>query len=363
MRGALIAALCLWGAVTRATAVETVRLPEIPPAPEAVASPLPVLSAAPPLAPAAPAPPASSEAPAALQGARFDGSRLPRGARGVSAVVVRSAQDLSGLPHEPPAEPLLRRLRREAGRMAPYRVLVYRDSRDGRFAAVDLSEKPHLIERFPEQESHEIALIKKLQRRAKELQILLRETGATPDVLVDGVVTELKTLMTRALKIKNIVKRANAQVREHAKRHGLGPGAAALDLLEYDSVPVETVQTELASFGRERRGRVYLSKVVVFAGDDMRVFARQDGRYVLEDEPAPAEPPRRTPRARDLRLLRRLLREGLIARAERLLAELQAPPAGEADHPLARARRLIDEKRRAGRLERLRRRGQLPAGV
>ena len=76
-----------------------------------------------------------------------------------------------------------------------------------------------------EQQSHEVKLIKKIQVLNRDLQVLVRETGKTPDLVVGGVVTELKSLIGDKIDLTYLINKANSQVHEHAERHRLGNGA------------------------------------------------------------------------------------------------------------------------------------------
>jgi hypothetical protein len=167
--------------------------------------------------------------------------------------------------------------------MQPYKIYTYFDKKGGRIIGIDLSRKPELINKFPEQHSHEIRLIKKIQAWNLDLQVVVREDGATPDLIVGGVFTELKTRLNGSLSIGDLLEKANSQVASHARRHGLGPGAVIVDLARRESVPMAEISAELDSWRREMDANhrpVALKKIYVFGGGELREFDRQvDGSY------------------------------------------------------------------------------------
>jgi len=237
--------------------------------------------------------------------------KLPPGILSVSVDEVRALEDVERLipswTKNDPNDPKLK-LKGAVQRMAPYHVQTYHDAYGGFFVAIDLSRNPDLVHVLPEQESHEVKLIKKIQLWTKDLQVVVREEGKTPDLVLAGRVTELKSLMGKEVDLTFLVNKANNQVLEHALRHGLGPGAAAVDLTEESQVPVAEILSSLDAWqalpdgsalpkydpsqrvkGKVYKGffvkqRVYLEKIFVFAGLELKVFVRQaDGTFRVEE--------------------------------------------------------------------------------
>jgi len=108
--------------------------------------------------------------------------------------------------------------------------------------------------------------------------VLVREDGATPDLVVGGVVTEMKSV--RGGDVAAQVAHANAQLRAHAVRHGLGPGAVALDVLGRE-VPVERVEAGIAQAVHGSLS-VGFDRVYAFNGGAWQVYARaENGAFRL----------------------------------------------------------------------------------
>ena len=307
--------------------------------------------------------PAGSSDPGALSTQRFDGARpdmaggsaeepkVPSGVLRVSVDVVRTERDVVRLiPSGANSNSLIAKLRLDVGRMAPYRVFTYHDARGGRFTGIDLSQKPELIENFPEQHSHEIKLVKKIQLWNKDLQLVVREDGVTPDLVLGGVVTELKSLIGKQITLTKLIDKANNQVREHAKRHGLGHGSVVVDLAELKQVPVDRVLADLEKW-RAGTGDVVLDKIFVFAGAELKLFARgPDGSYRAETPSSMPLVPRTGPAApRDVHVVQLLVKKGRLLDAERALNRLH-PPIDDAHHPLAQARFAMETERLMSRL-------------
>ncbi|MBI3553246.1 MAG: hypothetical protein HY077_12190 [Elusimicrobia bacterium] len=233
------------------------------------------------------------------------GPKRPRGVTAVTVDVVHGAADITRLiPNGVNSDELKRQLIENVDTMAPYTIYTFHDAKGGKFTGIDLSRNPKLVEVLPEQQSHEVKLIKKIQLWNQDLQVLVRETGKTPDLVVGGVVTELKSLIGDKVDLTYLVNKANNQVHEHAERHRLGNGAVVIDLTEETSVPVAKVAQELDLWRkmpegyeipgfytgpRVKKQAIALDKVYVFAGSDLRMFVRhKDGSYRLSE---PAEIP------------------------------------------------------------------------
>jgi hypothetical protein len=228
--------------------------------------------------------------------------KIPVGVRSVTVDAVTDALDIGRLiPRGVNSDDLIDKLVQNLDAMGQYRIYSYHANR-GKFVGIDLSARPELVDLLPEQQSHEVRLIKKIQAYNQDLRVLVREDGKTPDLVVGGVVTELKSLIGDKVDLTYLVDKANTQVLEHATRHGLGNGAAVVDLASQSRVPVAAVLKELNAWARMPQGAVIagdyigprhlkqavaLDKITVFAGTDVKVFGRaKDGAYrVLEETP------------------------------------------------------------------------------
>ena len=149
--------------------------------------------------------------------------------------------------------------------------------------AVDLTGRSGLVDLMPDSDvqAHEKALIKKIQLHTDDLQIVLREEGKTPDLIVAGVVTEMKSLDPKGdLAVQ--IEHANLQLLAHSKRHGLGSGAIAVDLTGRDAVPVEKTLATINAFAAANP--VGFHRVEVYAGADRKVFTVGQSRaFALEN--------------------------------------------------------------------------------
>jgi len=233
------------------------------------------------------------------------GPKRPQGVVSVEVNVVHTAADVSRLiPHGPNSNALITQLMANVDTMAPYTIYGYRDVKGGKFVGIDLSRNPKLVDLLPEQQSHEVRLIKKIMVWNQDLQVLIREDGKTPDLVVGGVVTELKSLIGDKVDMTYLLNKANNQVHEHAQRHRLGNGAMVIDLTEEDQVPVDRIAQDIDHWRRmpvgyeipgsyigprHKKQQIALDKIYVFAGTDLKMFVRhQDGSFRLS---APAEIP------------------------------------------------------------------------
>ena len=68
-------------------------------------------------------------------------------------------------------------------------AFIYSDVHNNQFVGLDLSKRPENVETLPGLQPHEIVTIKKVQAITKDLRVLVREEGQTPDLVVGGVVT------------------------------------------------------------------------------------------------------------------------------------------------------------------------------
>ncbi len=317
--------------------------------------------------------------------------KIPVGVRSVTIDAVTDARDIGRLiPRGINSNDLIDKLVENLDAMGQYRIYSYHANK-GKFVGIDLAARPELVDLLPEQHSHEVRLIKKIQAWNKDLRVLVREDGKTPDLVVGGVVTELKSLIGDKVDLTYLVDKANTQVLEHATRHGLGNGAAVVDLTAEKLVPVASVLKELNAWARMPAGSdipgsyfgprhlkraVSLDKITVFAGEDVKVFGRgKDGSYrALEERPfadfTPLNPRRVSiaraapvnrgqladafEKSRILADLRGLYERGRFKRAlkvwERFVdthdKDLVLKTAPEADAILAKVRRKMDSGRR-----------------
>ena len=134
---------------------------------------------------------------------------------------------------------------------------------------------------------HEVATIRKIQVLASDLKILVRESGATPDLVVNGVVTELKTVHRG--KLSRQLTHANGQLVAHAKRHGLSLGAVVLDVLG-QPVTSRRVEEEIARVVREEP-EIGFARVYVFHGGAVKTYSpAADGTFRLDAAARPFAP-------------------------------------------------------------------------
>lgn len=206
--------------------------------------------------------------------------KLPEGVVSVDVDEAVTPEDIDALiPAGQNSDELKDELKRKIGRVGPIPIHTFHDSVGGIFTGIDLSRKPSLVDHIPELQPHEKVLIKKLQLVTKDIQVLVREDGKTPDLVMAGRVTELKSLIGREVSLEFLVNKANKQVIEHSKRHRLGNGDAALDLTEDETVPVDEVLAMLNSW-QARAPKVALDRIWVFSKTDGRLLERGgDGLY------------------------------------------------------------------------------------
>jgi uncharacterized protein (TIGR00730 family) len=136
-------------------------------------------------------------------------------------------------------------------------------------------------------QAHEVATIRKIQVFTPDLKVLVRESAATPDIVVNGIVTELKSVHKGAL--DHQLTRANGQLLSHAKRHGLGLGAIVLDVIGKAVTPAQ-VEDRIAQAVREEPA-IGFARVYVFHGDAVQTFAPDAaGRFRLDANAKPFAP-------------------------------------------------------------------------
>lgn len=238
---------------------------------------------------------------ATLPGARvFDGSgqrgalvdpageapSIPQGVLRVETHPLRSPADVDLIPRLGNSAALHDELRAHLSALLPIDIYVYHDARGGRFLGLDLSRNPDNAGRLPDLQAHEVATIHRIQAVARDLQVLVREEGATPDLVVNGVPTEMKSVFGGDVSVQ--VSHANVQLLAHAKRHGLGLGAVALDM-DGREIPVEHVEAGLAAV--RRAGEIGFDRVYAFNGGAWQTYARDvDGEFRLSRTERPFAP-------------------------------------------------------------------------
>jgi len=172
--------------------------------------------------------------------------------------------------------------------LQPLDAFIYSDVHNNQFVGLDLSKRPENVEAIPGLQPHEIATIKKIQAITKDLQVLVREEGQTPDLVVGGVVTELKRVQFYKddhVSVKLI--RANAQIRAHARRHGLGRGAVVLDVFDVEKAVPERVEAEIQE-AVKAVPEVGFERVYVFVGTELKTYSRgRDGSFRLDPAARP----------------------------------------------------------------------------
>ncbi len=209
---------------------------------------------------------------AAPRAAAESGPTLPEGAVSAEAVPLRGAADvdrtISTLTN---SREMHDALKARLPRMQPFDAIVYRDARGGTFTGLDLSARPANADLIPELQPHEVATIKKIQLYTRDLQVLVREEGATPDLVVAGTVTELKSVHTEDAVYEQL-SHANHQLTVHAQRHGLGRGAAVLDMIPSLKAVPERIEEQIARVVAENQAPGF-KRVYVFSREGLQVYA------------------------------------------------------------------------------------------
>ncbi len=202
---------------------------------------------------------------------------IPQGVRRVESHPLRSPADVDLIPRLGNSAAMHDELRAHLSALLPIDIFVYHDARGGRFLGLDLSRNPDNVGRLPDLQAHEVATIRRIQAVTRDLQVLVREQGATPDLIVNGVPTEMKSVFGGDVSVQ--VAHANVQLLAHAKRHGLGLGAVALDM-DGREIPVERVEAGLAAV--RRAGDIGFDRVYAFNGGAWQTYARDvDGEFRL----------------------------------------------------------------------------------
>lgn len=173
-------------------------------------------------------------------------------------------------------------------------------------------------------QAHEVATIRKIQVLTPDLQVLVREQGATPDLVVNGIVTELKTVHKG--KLGRQLAHANGQLLSHAKRHDLGRGAVVLDVI---GTPVGTaeIEADIAQVLREEP-EIAFDRVLVFHGDELKTYLPRDGafRYAPGAKPFAAQEPSIAAPA-NAAFVPAALRRAILPDMAQVTREIQEPSA------------------------------------
>ncbi len=271
---------------------------------------------------------------------------LPPGARGVEVHTIRTVKDVERvLPRGDNAEALYLELRAMVREMTPYNVHVYTDAFGGTFVAIDLSRNPGLVDIMPGLHPHERALIRLIQARNGDVQVMVPEKGKTPDLIIGGVIVELKTDKGK-LNIAKLIDKANKQIYEHAGRHGLGYGGLAMHLEGYDRVPLERILADINEWSRTTK-KVVLNRIYIFGNKDLRVFDRRaDGSYRLGDPHVPFVGDGLAAGRRDIQGISRLIDGGFLDGAQAVIIDFEnRSDKGSAVPLLARVRERFEAQR------------------
>ena len=223
----------------------------------------------------------------AAASAVFDGvvKQAPLATKNVTVIRVKTAREARDfIPDTPNSATFLNGLNAKWSGIGWLDLGVYTDARGVRSYAVNLSGRADLAMHLPGVEPHEVALIRKIQLRSNDLQLIIQEAGKTPDLIVDGVVTEMKSLFPGG-DFRVRLAAANEQVLDYTRRHHLAPGAAAIDLISRDAVPVVELLAAINDYVRTG-APIGLASVSVYAGEDRQFFVRgKDGLFDLKDSP------------------------------------------------------------------------------
>ncbi|MFA6316962.1 MAG: hypothetical protein WC943_06050 [Elusimicrobiota bacterium] len=214
--------------------------------------------------------------------------KFPRGARGVALHEARTSADVDRLiAVNPNSIGLIAGLKNAIKVHGPVKIRVYTDAYGKTFSAIDLQGAPQWAGLVPELEPHEVNLIRKILRVTDDVQVVVREEGKTPDLIVAGEMTEIKSDMN-GLPSAHLIDKANQQVRDFGLRHGIVGGGLAMDLVHEPFIETERVLGAVNDWAGKTR-RVELGRILMFAADDVRFFALgADGLFEVAGAPAPS---------------------------------------------------------------------------
>lgn len=237
--------------------------------------------------------------------------KLPPGAKSVTAYRASAPEDIDALiPVRRNTKNLIPKLKEAILSYGELRILVYDDGVGGKFIGLDLLQEPGWLDHIPRLEEHEKVLIRKIFARTPDVKVVVTEDGMTPDLIVGGVVTELKThnSLSGDDSLAKQIDKANRQVIAFGGRHRLGGGHLAIDLLWDEKVPVEKMTRSINAWARAARPEPALARIWVYSQGDVRSFALQsDGSYRLRDQSLEEDP---LNRPMDAARIRGLTQEG-----------------------------------------------------
>jgi predicted Rossmann-fold nucleotide-binding protein len=284
-----------------------------------------------------------------------DWPKLPSGAVSVRAEIVRNAKDVDRLIRvHSNSMGLIAELKKRLRRRGPLTMLVYTDQFGKTFLGMDLHQDPTWLDDLPDVDPHEAHHIRKILRYFPDVQVMVREEGKTPDLIINGVMTELKADFGN-FSLKRLIDKANKQVDEFNRRHMLNTGDVAIDLRAWDQVPKDDVQQRVNDWASRKR-YLALDRIWVYAGeDDVQILVKgSDNRYHWQDEDIPEAPSRPELESRRILEVQLLAKKGRINEAQRRLAVLERE-LGQGDEdfsPLKQAREAIAAYRTLGRIRR-----------
>lgn len=200
--------------------------------------------------------------------------------------------------------------------------------------SVDSSGKPSVMPGMPgvavrsvngglgEFQAHEVATIRKIQVFTPDLKVLVREAAATPDLIVNGVVTELKSVHKGMLDRQ--LSHANRQLVAHAKRHGLGLGAVVLDVIG-PALSSKQIEDKIAQTAGEEP-EIGFARVYVFHGSDLKTYApAADGAFRLDPSAIPFAPLSKAAPARAASFVPSALKNAILPDMDVMRREIEEP--------------------------------------
>jgi hypothetical protein len=207
------------------------------------------------------------------------GSHLPMGAVDVRARTAHTPGDIASIiPEQENSKDLIHSLREIVRRSGGIDIWTYTDAYGREFHAIDIGSSRQALDLFPEFEHHEKVLVDKILRFTNDVKVLVREEGKTPDLLVNGVITELKTDGGHA-RPKGAMEKANRQVLSFAARHGLGEGQVAINVLEWTDPPVQEALDAAEAFRADVPANGLQNIILFGQRGALRLARGNDGRY------------------------------------------------------------------------------------
>ncbi|MFA6091731.1 MAG: LOG family protein [Elusimicrobiota bacterium] len=260
---------------------------------------------------------------------------LPRGLKRAFLDHARSPADIDRLlPLDKGSVDLVSFLKNNIRRLGPVGVVSYMDGIGREFAAIDLQENPALLDILPGLKAKEKALVRRLQSRFDDVQLLVSEEGKTPKLVVDGIFMDVQASGTG---LEALLSKADARVGDFASRHMLAGG----DLAVETPLPMEEAERLVRRWAAGRKGAA-LGVIRLFFGDEMRVL-RQGLDGVFRPESG-AQARRRAVLSQvpDVQLL---LKRGRLGRAQEALMAVEKGGVSEEYSPAWQAREQLEAKR------------------